>query len=140
MDADVLERFHAKTVADASGCIIWVGARVHPRGYGRLQVNRKARLAHRLAYEHWVGPIPDGLVIDHLCRMPSCVNPEHLRAVTQWENVHAPGSECLAAANAVRTHCPAGHPYDEANTYHHRGKRSCYQCILDLGRAKRARS
>ncbi len=64
-----------------SGCWFWLGAL--SRGYGSLKNAR----AHRVAYEMTIGPIPEGLVIDHLCRVTSCVNPDHLEAVTQAENV-----------------------------------------------------
>jgi len=66
-------------------CWIWMGYR-DPRGYGRINVDHKAMLAHRLSYELHLGPIPEGLTIDHLCRVHSCVNPNHLEAVTALEN------------------------------------------------------
>ena len=64
---------------------LWTGAH-QPRGYGSFAIAGKTYQAHRLAYETAYGPIPDGLTIDHLCRVPSCVNPEHLEAVSLAEN------------------------------------------------------
>ena len=77
-------RFWAKV--DRSGsCWLWLAATSH--GYGTFQSNGKLVRAHRYAYELLVGPIPGGLVIDHLCRTTACVNPEHLEPVTQRENL-----------------------------------------------------
>lgn len=97
MDENELEGFHLRCVADDLGeCIIWIGLHT-THGYGLWQ----KRGAHRVAYEHWIGPIPPGLVIDHLCRMRPCVNPYHLRAVTSRENTLAPGSLASAAERST---------------------------------------
>ena len=86
------ERFDAKwTPEPNTGCWLWTGV-VDRKGYGQFRVGSQAdstrRLvkAHRWAYEHLVGPIPEGRQIDHLCRVPWCVNPEHLEPVTNREN------------------------------------------------------
>lgn len=97
-----------------SGCWLWNGGTT--RGYGRYWDKGGTPGAHRVVYELLVGPIPKGLHLDHKCRMPSCVNPDHLRPVTPRENAHAPGSLCLQKTNAAKTHCPHGHPYDAKNT------------------------
>ncbi|WP_084779743.1 HNH endonuclease signature motif containing protein [Planobispora rosea] len=125
MSEDVSKRFWA--FVDASGdCWEWTGGR-QSRGYGHFSVTRDVRhLAHRFAYEDLVGPIPEGFQIDHLCRNVLCVNPDHLEAVTQQENIAR--SNGLGVVNAAKTHCPYGHPYDEANTYWRGKKRTCREC------------
>lgn len=79
------DRFWAK-VDKSGGCWLWT-AFVHPNGYGIFKVGRKAVGAHRVAYELLVGPIPEGYEIDHRTSCPrNCVNPAHLRSVTQAQN------------------------------------------------------
>lgn len=123
-------------VDDASGCWIWQRGG-NGCGYGILRVGRKSVLAHRHYYEQHVGPIPAGLVIDHLCRNPSCVNPAHLEVVTVRENtLRGVGP---AARNAVKTHCPKGHAYDDANTHIKKGTRQCRACDRARYHARKAR-
>lgn len=69
----------------ANGCWDWVGA-TNPGGYGHWYSKSGTCLAHRRVYEMHKGPIPAGLTLDHLCRRPICVNPDHLEPVTQYEN------------------------------------------------------
>jgi len=107
-------------------------------GYGTIYANGASRLAHRVAYELVVGPIPDGLHIDHLCRRPICVNPAHLEAVTQRENTRRGNG--ATARNGRKTHCPAGHEYTDGNTYLARtGRRTCRSCTLARVKAYRDR-
>ena len=123
-----LERFWTKFQKMPSGCWEWQGYRDRD-GYGQFNVYRRQRMqAHRYSYEMIVGPIPDGLQIDHLCRNTSCVNPAHLEPVTCQVNLLR--GETFQAKNAVKTHCPRGHEYTEDNTYRAKnGSRSCRACI-----------
>jgi hypothetical protein len=108
---------------DPWDCWIWQGRR-NAWGYGTL----RSELAHRLAYLHWVGPIPENQVLDPLCRNRACVNPAHLEAVSFQEN--ALRGETLAASETQRTKCPYGHLYDAENTYTDpQGRRHCRTCV-----------
>lgn len=110
------------------GCWVWNGA-LDANGYGRLGGRKwSTNLAHRLSYIEFVGPIPEGMTIDHLCRNRRCINPAHLEPVTIAENVMR--GESLPAINARKTHCPQGHPYDDENTYRNpsTGHRLCRAC------------
>lgn len=113
------------------GCWIWTGSLT--RGYGMLTTGRKQVYAHRVAYEQILGPIPDGLHLDHLCRNPACVRPDHLEPVTPRENMHR------GVGHGKETHCPRGHPYNGANLRITKsGGRVCRICNIEQGRAWRA--
>jgi len=84
----------------ATGCWLWMGGR-DKNGYGYYCSGGSVRCAHRVAYEQLVGTIPEGLHIDHLCRNPSCVNPEHMEPVTLLENLQR-GRDRAAADKAFR--------------------------------------
>ena len=115
-----------KTAPD--GHWFWTGY-INPQGYGRTSFGRPNRTwnAHVALYELLVGPVPEGLQLDHLCRVRHCGNPEHLEPVTCRENLLR--GETWAARNAAKTHCKRGHPYDEANTRIIKtGGRSCRTC------------
>lgn len=88
LDQTDAERFYAKVVLQANGCRLWTGAiSGNPGGYGQFWVGGKLVGAHRWAYEHEIGPIPDGLTLDHLCRVRACVEVTHLEPVTLRENI-----------------------------------------------------
>ena len=112
-----------------AGCWEWGGAR-SKAGYGQIRSGGRGVLlyAHRVAYELARGPIPPGLVIDHLCRNRGCVNPDHLEVVTNGENLLR--GDTFAAENARKTHCPYGHPYQGDNLYltPKHGHRQCRIC------------
>ncbi len=124
---DVLMRFVSPE--PNSGCWLWT-AGVGRGDYGRVRVGSLTQYAHRVSYELFRGPIPAGMVLDHLCRVHCCVNPAHLEAVTQWEYIRRGET---AKAMLDKTHCPAGHPYSADNTYMHRG-RHCRICRRDAVR------
>lgn len=123
------ERFEAKYIpVPESGCWLWMGAG-NGNGYGQFWHQGRMRPAHRIAYEYCVGIVPSGLFIDHLCRVRCCVNPDHMEAVTNKENVLR--GDGLTARHKRKTHCPYGHPYDEKNTYcYSSGKRECRVCNM----------
>ncbi len=113
-------RLAAKYEVSADGCWLWTST-LNVHGYGqlsRLMPDGKWRMkrAHRISYEIHIGPIPDGLQLDHLCRVRNCINPSHLEPVTNRENSLRGAGFC--AENAAKTHCPAGHEYNEENTRH----------------------
>ena len=116
-------RFFEKIVMGLNGCWIWTGKL--DDGYPRFWVYDPRRQVggHRWSYEFHYGAIQDGLVIDHLCRTPRCVRPDHLEPVTNAENVRR--------KNASITHCPQGHEYTPENTYVRPNgppKRQCRAC------------
>lgn len=182
--ADLMEAFHAwpdrfqSKVQVGDGCWVWT-ASTDLHGYGRFgRGGRKAGVApaHRYAYELMFGPVAQDLVVDHLCRNPPCVRPDHLDPVPQGENlrrgattnvvgwcrrglhewtsasqyVEADGSrrcrpcrqaseraESPGIAFSLRTHCPQGHAYDEANTRTRAtGNRDCRACHRERERSR----
>lgn len=135
-----IPRFEAKIARADGGCWQWTGA-VSTGGYGTFNLGRDAEgdyrygYAHRLSYQLYVGPIPDGLTIDHLCRNKRCVNPDHLEPVTARENMLRGSSP---GARAVRTgRCPKGHPYDSRSAS---GTQRCRTCDNEGQRMRYARS
>ena len=122
------ERFWEK-VKKTEGCWFWLAYKV-PTGHGRFRVGGKdgeMTPAHRVSYRLLKGEIPKGMDLDHLCKNPSCVNPEHLEPVTRAENVMR--GTGYGPTNAAKTSCLRGHIFDGENTYFDKhGKRSCKEC------------
>ncbi len=132
-DDRILALFLAKIdLNHDSGCWLWTGE-VTPKGYGRGRFAGQRIYAHRLAYELFVGPFPDGLVTDHLCRNRRCVNPAHLEPVTNAENV------ARGMLGRSLTHCKRGHEFTPENTYRYGGTRACRACarIRNRGRVRK---
>ena len=131
----VVARFWAKVDKLDNGCWVWMASR-YTDGYGKFALTHaKSVRAHRFAYELEVGPIPEGLVIDHLCRVPLCVNPSHLEPVTNLENIRR-------GARANQTHCKNGHEFTPENTYRPPATpntRQCRECARAATRRWRGR-
>ncbi|WP_269858901.1 HNH endonuclease signature motif containing protein [Streptomyces sp. RPT161] len=131
-----MRRFWAKVAIDPAGHLLWT-ANKSRGGYGLFRAGDSTVIAHRFAYEALVGAIPEGMQLDHLCRIRHCVAPNCLEPVTPRENTLR--SEGLAALNAVKTHCLNGHPFDENNTYINcHGNRQCRECQRVYDRAYQA--
>lgn len=129
------ERFLAKVDKRDDGCWLW-NAYKTPEGYGQFWNGGGHSLAHRWSYEHYVAPIPSGLVIDHLCRNPACVNPAHLECVTMGENTaRGTAYEVIRALAKQKTHCKRGHPlFGDNLRIDSRGDRSCRACMALKGK------
>lgn len=149
---DIASQLYNKFVTflrvDSNGCWLYQGGKIN--SYGRFKMTAKSPTlqAHRYSYEVFKGEIAEGLVIDHLCRVKNCVNPDHLEAVTPKENTRRgklseytasiPREKLIrmaeigriAAANKRKsqTHCKRGHEFTEDNTYLYAGTRNCKAC------------
>lgn len=114
----LLEKSHA-----AGDCIIF-NRSLTPSGYGYMWNGKRNELVHRIAYRIAKGEIPEGLEVDHACKNRSCINPEHLEAVT-----HAVNMERAVNANRIKTHCKRGHELSPENVYMEKyGSRRCITC------------
>lgn len=123
---DPLDRFAARIERDQEiGCWLWIGRLT--KGYGRFEVDERNFLPHRWIYQQLRGPIPDGLVIDHLCEVTRCVNPRHCRPDTSRANTLYGSNP--AARHARQKACSKGHPFTKENTRTRiRGGRECRTC------------
>lgn len=118
------------SVNPETGCWIFTGY-TSKLWYGQIKVERRMMKAHRLSYELHVGDIPDGLEIDHKCKVRACCNPQHLEPVTHLVNMHR-------GAHRAKTHCAHGHPYSAQNTMvYTRDWRQCRECHRLVQKAKR---
>lgn len=137
--ARVYERLNV--VGDEGSCWLWPGAKAH--GYGQVYGGGRMLRVHIVVYEAEVGPVPDGLELDHLCRVRACARPSHLEAVTHVENMRRSASRggVLAAPVIPLTECKRGHPFDEVNTYKRPdGSRQCRTCHAAANVRYRTRS
>lgn len=132
MQTPIEDRFEAKIDRQLDGCWLWTGATMR-NGYGVFKVGSSAGtvLAHRFSYEIHVGPIPDGMQIDHVrdrgCTNRHCVNPAHLEAVPQRENLRR--GDGFVGFNSRKTRCPNGHPYDAVyDSGRGKPERTCTTC------------
>lgn len=128
-----IDRFLEKFYVDDGGCWIWTACRFN--GYAYMYFGGRPITAYRFAYEYFIAPIPPGLVLDHVCNRGAdgCVNPYHCVPVTSGQNAQR-------NSHTRKTECPAGHPYDELNTYvDPKGHRRCRRCAYESLRRTRAR-
>jgi HNH endonuclease len=126
-------------VHPTTGCHLWLGCR-DSRGYGRVTINQKLLFVHRVVWKYFKGDIPAGMVLDHLCLVPRCCNPEHIRVTTLAENTMAPGSRALGAVNSRKTCCSkCGGPFSRRKTG--RKQRFCPACnrVYDTNLKRRYR-
>lgn len=144
MDECTAERFWSRVdKIELTGCWLWDG-HVAKNLYGMWSFSENGKTktvyAHRAAYQLLVGPIPKRLVLDHQCRVRFCVNPGHLKLVTQKVNLaRSKSGEAGAAFQRNKTHCPAGHPYSGDNLYMKaNGSRHCRACTRERMRKNRA--
>ena len=114
-------------------CIRWPGS-IDSHGYGVAAfLDRTRTAAHRLVWQMANGPVPDGLVVDHLCRNRWCVNVNHLDVTTNRENIRR------GLRVALRTHCAQGHPFDGDNLVVADGRRYCRTCRRESSTRARER-
>jgi len=137
MNDKQLQRFISRYEVDATGCWLWTWRKTN-KGYGIFYCKGE-RSAHRISYLHYKGLIPEGLELDHLCRKPACVNPDHLEAVTHRENILRSPIVPMAI-NATVTHCPKGHPYEGYNLKVEHGSRLCRECRKEVDRKRYKRN
>lgn len=135
--ANSIASIMGRLILTPAGCAVWPGHTVN--GYGVTSFHGENCYVHRLLYEHFVGPIPEGLVLDHIvCDNPPCANFAHLRVCTDGENTLR--SNNPIAANARKTHCNRGHPYSGDNLLlRANGDRKCRTCQVQRREAERAR-
>jgi hypothetical protein len=142
-----LEKLAERTEPGPDGCVLYTGC-LTTNGYGQISIDGAQKLAHRAIYELTVGPIPEGLALDHTCHNRDaacmggdtclhrrCINVDHLEPVTGAENTRRGKSWAI---NGTKTHCPQGHAYDGENTHVYDGRRYCRACNNALKARKKA--
>lgn len=125
------EKLLTEVVVDENGCWLLPNRKLLPKGYVPVKIGgstapQRRTTAHVIVYEYYAGPVPEGLVLDHLCRNRACCRWDHCEPVTNRENLLR--GDTIVAANAAKTHCYLGHEFTPENTYVYRGKRSCRTC------------
>jgi HNH endonuclease len=136
------DRLFSRLVLDPSGCLLWTG-HLDYHGYGRMHAaGNPAALVHKVMWELFVGPVPDGFELDHVkawgCNNKNCASIAHLEPVTHRENILR--GNTVTAINAAKTHCIRDHPFDEENTFYEKdGRRGCIKCRRIRDRARRRR-
>lgn len=131
------QRIQKKIRIDPDGCWRWLGIRHQGYGWTRAPHSGPMSNAHRVVYEMVFGTLPQGLHVDHLCRVKECVNPDHLEAVSPRVNILR--GEGIPAKNARKTHCLRGHPLSGANLYVYKGGRWCRECRRERNRSSKRR-
>lgn len=136
----VMARLIERVTVDDNGCWLWGGSTI--KGYGQIWLGSKPHgtwrrdYTHRVSYQQLRGPVPDGMQLDHLCRVRNCANPWHLEPVTVVENLLR-GSHPNMIAKRTNT-CKRGHSLHDAYVY--RGGRNCRKCNAERARARRSAS
>lgn len=118
----IKDRLHSTVLIAENGCWEWQAYRHHKGGYGRVWYQDRLQMAHRVSYMVFVGPIPEGMTVDHLCFNGGCINPEHLRLLSHLENSRL-------QRKGLATHCQRGHEFTPENTWTASGtRRTCKTC------------
>ena len=133
LDLSMFDRLWNNTIV-IDGCWVWQGS-YHHQGYGLLSIGGKTSKVHRVGWSMIYGDIPEGLHVCHSCDNPPCWKPCHLFLGTVSDNMRDSVQKGRHWERS-KTHCPQGHPYDVANTYEYKGKRSCKACVKARGLAR----